>query len=174
MNNLITLLILLLVTSVGYTQVLVITISSISSTPEGKLGRAIEGEWIFEKAEINGESVLDSFEGIVLTIPKCSKADRKEGGCPPVEVSGDEKTDYFKDLFGENFKYAITSRKAINKAAKAEDVTYEKVMYEVITTENSEVEYAFKYKKKTMYIEAKSEGVMEVFELVQPPKEKKK
>jgi hypothetical protein len=173
MKGIMMLLILLLVTAVGYTQVLIMTISSISSSPEGKLGRAIEGEWIFVKAEINRENVLDSFDGVVLNIPKCAKKDRKAGSCPAVEVTGDEKTDYFKGLFGDGTGYSITSRKAINKSAKEEDAIYEKVMYEVITTENSEVEYAFKYKKKTMYIEAKSAGTTEVFEMVHPPKAKK-
>jgi len=61
---------LLFLSGMTYSQVLIMTISSISSSPEGKLGRAIEGEWIFVKAEISGENVLDSFEGVVLNIPK--------------------------------------------------------------------------------------------------------
>jgi len=173
MKESITVLLLLFVSIFVKAQVLVLTLSALTSTPEGDLGRSIGGEWIFVKAEINGENVLNSFEGIVLNIPKCKKADRKAGICPPVEVTGDENTDYFKDLFGDESGYKITSRKTVNKAAKEEDAIYEKVMYELISTENSEVEYAFKYKKNTMYIEAKSEERTEVFEMIHPPKEKK-
>jgi hypothetical protein len=160
---------LVLVVYVVKAQVLLLTLTTLTSTPEGKMGRSIGGDWVFVSAEINGQDVLSDFEGIILSIPKCKKADRKAGQCPPVEVSGDENTDYFKGLFGDEGGYSITSRKAINKEAK-DDAIYEKVMYEVITTENSEVEYAFRYKKKTMYIEAKSGDRTEVFEMIHPPK----
>jgi hypothetical protein len=88
-------------------------------------------------------------------------------------VTGDDNTDYFKGLFGDDPKINIVSRKEINKAAKAEDSEYEKVKYEVITTKNSEFEYSFKYKKGTMYITTVGEAGSEAFQLVRPPKEKK-
>lgn len=172
MKKIILIVSMVLITGSAQAQVLAMTISALASTREGQLGRALGGEWIFTKAEINGVDVLGDFQGIVLNIPKCKKADRKSGSCPPVEVSGDENTDYFKDLFGEEGAYVITSRKKINKEAK-EDAIYEKVMYEQITTKNTEVEYAFKYKKKTMYIEAKSGEVTEIFEMIHQPKAEK-
>jgi hypothetical protein len=165
---------LLLVSFVANSQVLILTLSSLTSTPEGNLARSLKGEWIIAMAEIDGDDVLDQFKGVRLNFPKCKNKDFKAGNCPPIEVTGDENTDYFKALLGEDPKFSIKSRKEINKTAKAEDAEFEKVKYEVITTDNSEFEYSFKYKKKVMYISTIGEAGSESFQLVRPPKEKKK
>ena len=163
----------LLLSGFANSQILILTFSALTSTPEGQLARTLEGEWIITFAEIDGENVINQFEGVKLIFPKCKGKEAKAGNCPPVEVTGDENIDYFTELFGKDPKMKIVSRKEINKAVKAEDADYEKVKYEIITTENSEFEYSFKYKKKVMYITAVGEGISESFQLTAPPKENK-
>ena len=167
------LLIFLFISAASNSQVLILTFSALTSTPEGQLARNLKGEWIITFAEIDGKNVIHQFEGVKLNFPKCKGKEARAGNCPPVEVTGDENTDYFRELFGKDPKMKIVSRKEINKDAKAEDADYEKVKYEIITTEDSEFEYSFKYKKKVMYITAIGEGISESFQLTAPPKENK-
>lgn len=117
---------------------------------------------------------MSEFEGVRLRFPKCKGKDYKSGNCPHIEVYNDENTDYFKGLFGDDATVTITSRKEINKAAKAEDAEYEKVKYEIVEAKGSEYEFAFKYRKGKVTIETVGADESEYFELVRPPKEKKK
>lgn len=164
---------LLLVSSAANSQVLVLAFSALTSSADSKLNKKLTGEWIVVKAEIDGKDVFSQFETVRLNFPKCKGKDYKADNCAPVEVTGDDNTDYFMGLFGDDPKINIVSRKEINKAAKSEDSEYEKVKYEVITTKNSEFEYSFKYKKGTMYIATVGEDGSESFQLARPPKEKK-
>ena len=75
-------------------------------------------------------------------------------------------TDYFKVLLEEESKVAITSRKEINKAAKAENKDYTKVKYELVEAKGSEYEFSFKYKKKKLRIETIGSDHSEYFLLV--------
>ena len=159
--------------SVLQAQVLILTISAITKSSEKKLVSSLKGSWIITKAEINGEDVSSQFDGVVITFPKCKGKEVSAGDCT-IEVSNDENTDYFKKLFAQEASFSITSRKEINKAAKAEDAEFEKVKYEIVEAQGSEYEFSFKYKKGMVKIETVGEKGDEYFEMIRPPKEKKK
>lgn len=153
-------------------QVLILTFSALTKSSDKALVSKLKGDWMVTSAQIDGHNRLAEFEGVLITFPKCKGEDFKSGKCR-IEVAGDDNTDYFKDLLGEDQDFSTTSHKQINKEANAEDAGYEKVKYEKVTTGGTELEYAFKYKKGIVKIETLSEGVTESFELQRPPKEKK-
>ena len=64
------LLLFLFISSTSNSQVLILTFSALTSTPEGQLARTLEGEWIITFAEIDGENVINQFEGVKLIFPK--------------------------------------------------------------------------------------------------------
>ena len=170
---------ILFVTSfhVAHAQVIAMTVMAIAKSlqpADKKLMTNIKGEWIVQEARINNKEVLNEFEGVVINFPKCKGKAYKEGSCQVIEVTGDDKTDYFKQLFAEESKASITSRKEINKASKAEDADFEKVKYELVLVKGVEHEFSFKYKKKELRIETIGDGHSEFFLLVRPPKKKKK
>ena len=165
--------ILVFLSSLLQAQVLILTISAITKSSEKKLVSNLKGSWIITKAEINGEDVSSQFDGVVITFPKCKGKEAREGDCN-IEVSNDDNTDYFKQLFAQEASFSITSRKEISKAAKAEDAEFEKVKYEIVEAQGSEYEFAFKYKKGLVKIETVGEKGDEYFEMERPPKEKKK
>jgi len=162
-----------LLSSMMQAQILILTISSITKSSENKLVSNLKGSWIITKAEIDGADVSPQFDGVVITFPKCKGKEARAGDCN-IEVSNDENTDYFKQLFAQESSFSITSRKEINKAAKAEDVEFKKVKYEIVEAQGSEYEFAFKYKKGIVRIETVGENGDEYFEMIRPPKEKKK
>jgi len=168
-----TLSILLCLSSIASAQVLILTISSITKSKDKKLSSKLTGSWIITKAQINGEDVSSQFDGVLVTFPKCKGKEVSAGDCT-VEVSNDDNTDYFKKLFTQEPSFSITSRKEINKAAKAEDAEFEKVKYEMVQAAGSEYEFAFKYKKGKVTIQTVGEGRDELFEMSKAPKEKKK
>jgi len=169
----ITLSILLCLTSIATAQVLILTLSSITKSKDKKLSSKLTGSWIITKAQINGEDVSSQFDGVLVTFPKCKGKEVSAGDCT-VDVSNDDNTDYFKQLFAQEPSFSITSRKEINKAAKAEDAEFEKVSYEMVQAAGSEYEFAFKYKKDKVTIQTVGEGREELFEMSKAPKEKKK
>lgn len=158
-------------------QVIALTISAISKSlqpADKKLMSNIRGDWIFKEAKMNGENVIEQFEGVLITFPKCKGKEYKSGNCQGIEVYGDEKTEYFKEVFAEESRISITSRKEINKQAKKEDEEYEKIKYELVQVKGVEYTFSFKYKKNVLRIETTGEEHSEFFQLVRPPKEKKK
>ena len=168
--------ILVLSTSMLQAQILYLTISSISKSTKSadkKLMANLKGSWIITRAEIAGEDVSPEFDGVIITFPKCKGKEVSAESCE-VEVRNDDNTDYFKSLFADDPTLAITSRKEINKASKAEDAEFEKVKYEIVQTAGSEYEFSFKYKKKTVKIQTIGERGDEYFEMTKAPKEKKK
>lgn len=169
----ITLSILLCLSSIATAQVLILTISSITKSKDKKLSSKLTGSWIITKAQINGEDVSSQFDGVLVTFPKCKGKEVTAGGCT-VKVSNDDNTDYFKKLFAQEPSFSITSRKEINKAAKAEDAEFEKVSYEMVQAAGSEYEFAFKYKKGMVTIQMVGEGGDELFQMIKAPKKKKK
>lgn len=163
--------------TIAQAQIIVLTLLSISKSlkpADKKLMTKIKGDWIIQEADINGKDVIAEFEGVKISFPKCKGKDYKAGDCQTIEIYNDQNTDYFKSLLGDESKVAITSRKEINKATKAEDKDYTKVKYELVEAKGSEYEFSFKYKKKKLRIETIGNGQSEYFLLVRPPKEKKK
>ncbi len=163
--------------TIAQAQIIVLTLSSISNSlkpADKKLMSNIKGDWIIQEVEIDGKDVIAEFEGVKISFPKCKGKEYKAGNCQAVEIYNDDKTDYFKVLLEEESKVAITSRKEINKAAKAEDKDYTKVKYELVEAKGSKYEFSFKYKKNKLRIETIGSDHSEYFLLVRPPKKKKK
>lgn len=168
---------IILMTSLGTVttanaQILILTVGAIikSTKPaDKKLMTRIEGEWMFQEARIDNLDVMDSFDQIKIYFPKCKKADKKANRYQSIYVYNDIQTDYFKNLLQAENKVSITSRKIINKEAKAMDASYEKVKYELVSTEDSKYEFSMKFKKDTLRIETiGKDDHSEFFLLVRP------
>jgi hypothetical protein len=162
----------------SHAQVIIMTVATIvkSSQPaDKKLMANIQGEWMFQEAEIDKKDVMGDFGKIKIYFPKCKKADKKAGKCQSVYVHNDDQTDYFKLLLKDENTIAVTSRKDLNKAAKISDAEYQKVKYEMVTAGGSDYEFSMKFKKGTLRIETiGNDDHSEYFLLVRPPKVKKK
>ena len=174
---LITFLAAMLIGFASQAQIIALTISAISKSlqpADKKLMSNIKGEWIIQEAMIDGKNVIDEFEGIMINFPKCKGKSYKAGDCQVIEVYGDEKTEYFKEVFAEESKISISSRKEINKLAEKEDSEFEKIKYELVNVKGVEYTFSFKYKKKAIHIKTTSEEHSESFHLVRPLKKKKK
>lgn len=171
-------LICLLTISTSHAQILILTVGTIvkSSQPaDKKLMANIQGEWMFQEAEIDKKDVMGDFGKIKMYFPKCKKADKKAGKCQSVYVHNDDQTDYFKLMLKEDNTISVTSRRDLNKAAKISVAEYEKVKYEMVTAGGSEYEFSMKYKKGTLRIETIGDDeYAEYFLLVRPLKEKRR